>query len=315
MTTATSSATEETTTGRVCVLGSFMMDLTVHAERRPDRGETLIGERFVQRLGGKGFNQAVAAARAGAAVSMLGCVGDDDYGLAFLSALDVEGIARSGVRRVEGIGTGVGLPLVERDGANSIVVVAQANGCLLPSDVEDHRTQIEEADVLCLQLELPHETALIAAKIAVAAGRQVLVNPAPARPGCGEVLDMATILVPNHLEAAMLAGLAVSEAVADAATALAERFSSAAVVVTNGSGGAVVGGPTSRLFPAPPVTAVDTIGAGDVFCGFLAARVAGGHALDVAVAEAVGAASLSVTRGGGVDSTPTAAEVARLNTP
>ena len=164
----------------VCVVGSFMMDLVVRAPRRPAVGETLVGDSFEMFLGGKGFNQAIAAARAGARTAMVGRVGGDDFGKCFLEALERDGIDAAFVTRDETLGTGVGLPLVEPSGANSIVIVPRANHRQDAGDVRAAKPAIESARVVLLQLELSAPVALEAARIARAAGRTVVLNPAPA---------------------------------------------------------------------------------------------------------------------------------------
>ena len=285
-----------------------MMDLTAHVLRRPQPGETVIGHRFVQRLGGKGFNQAVAAARAGAETTMVGAVGDDDYGRAFVVALSHERITAR-LTTIDGVGTGVGLPVIESDGGNSIVVVPRANERLTPADVERWGDVIEAADVLCLQLEGPTSAALTAARIARAAGRQVVLNPAPARTGSDDLLALSTVLVPNEVEAAMLAGVPPSTPPDEVAAVLTRRFPGVRVVVTAGPAGAVMGGTHPTWCRAPTVVSIDSVGAGDVFCGYLAAGLAAAAPLERAVASAVAAASLSVTRNGGAEHTPYAADI------
>ncbi len=293
------------TSGRVCVLGSFMADLIVHAARRPGPGETLLGDRFTESLGGKGFNQAVAARRAGAEVSMLGAVGSDARGDAFLAHLDREGIERGGVVRSPTDGTGVGLPVVEPAGQNSIIVVPRANGAFRTVDVRRARERIQQAGVLCVQLELDAAVSIEAARIARDAGRLVLVNPAPATARAGNLLALATHLVPNEVEAAELSGRETADPEA-CGRALRRAYPTLQVVVTCGARGAlhVDDGDAVRWYPAPAVVAIDTVGAGDAFCGYLAAGLAAGHDLPAAITDAVEAASVSVTRTGAAESVP-----------
>src|SRR5687768_12330761 len=162
--------------GRLVVVGSFMMDLVARTSKLPKPGETVIGESFAQFLGGKGFNQAVAAARSGADVAMVGRVGDDAFGRQFLDALDREGIDRTGVSIDESTGTGVGLPVVESSGQNAIVVIPRANHALrtVPADA------FAGAKVVLLQWELPAAVTVEAARLAKQAGAVVVLNPAPA---------------------------------------------------------------------------------------------------------------------------------------
>ncbi len=298
--------------GRVCVVGSFMMDLIASAPRRPKRGETLIGTDFAMHLGGKGMNQAVAAARSGAAVSMVGRLGADDFGQRFRAALATEGIDDQAVRTDEVEGTGVGLPVVEPDGANSIIVVPRSNHRISPDDIAAAAPVITAADCLLLQFELPLETAVAAARLAADAGVAVVLNPAPALPPPPALMGLVHYLVPNEGEAEELSGVPATVDGGRAATrALRETWGARGVVVTMGERGALVAG-SDGLWHADAlaVRVVDTIGAGDVFSGALAARMAAGDGLAAAVEYATVAASLSCTKPGAVSSIPTAAEVA-----
>ena len=298
-------------TGRVCVIGSFMMDLVAAAPRRPLSGETLIGTGFAMHLGGKGMNQAVAAARSGAQVAMIGRLGNDDFGARFRSALDAEGIDASSVRTDPVEGTGVGLPVVEPDGTNSIIVIPRANHRLEVGDVEAASSVIAQADALLLQFELPLETAVAAARIAAQAGVIVIVNPAPAlRPPDG-LSGFVDYLVPNEGEAERLTGVDTD---ADdgraAAVVLLAGWSARGVVVTVGERGAVVAhGDVVEQVEALPVHVVDTVGAGDAFSGALAARLAAGDGLLDAVGYARVAAALSCTRAGAAGAMPWRQEV------
>lgn len=295
------------TGGSVCVLGSFMMDLITQAPRRPERGETLIGSGFAQHLGGKGLNQAVAAARTGAHVRMVGALGEDDYGAQFLERLGAEGVDATHVLTTTR-GTGVGLPLVEPSGENSIVVVPRANLALAPADVRAAAPAFE-ADVVLLQQELDLDTVGEAARVARDAGATVMLNPAPALERTRRMRGLVDILVPNEHEARVLTGDdgATPEALGKR---LLDEWSLSQVVLTLGSAGALVVDRDGTT-PIRPhrVNAVDTIGAGDTFCGTLAAGLAAGAAFAEAVAYANVAAAISVTRPGGADAVPRHDEV------
>lgn len=292
----------------VAVLGSFMADLVVRAPRRPEPGETLVGHSLDTYLGGKGFNQAVAAARAGASTSMLGRLGDDEHGAAFLATLGRDGIDATHVVVDPAVGTGIGLPLVEDSGENSIVIIPRANLRVTPTDVAAAAGAIAAADVLLLQLELPVDASLAAARIAREAGATVVLNPAPATTTIAAFAGLVDVLVPNRVEAAGLTGATGT----DAAEAL-RRELGCEVVLTMGADGVVVlaGGGTEHL-AAHRVDAVDTVGAGDAFCGVLGARLAAGDDLATAAVRANAAAALSVTRAGAEPSIPTAAAVDEL---
>ena len=298
----------------VCVVGSFMMDLVAYAPRRPNPGETLIGTGFSAAPGGKGFNQAVAAARAGARTAMVGCVGDDDMGAQFRAMLAAEGIDATAVTVRPGAGTGVGLPLVEPGGQNSIVVVPRANGVVDVAQIVEAAPVIVGASVLMLQLELAVDAAVAAARIAHERGVTVILNPAPVCPLPAELLEHVDVLVPNEGELAALTGRPVADP-SEAATLLRERWG-LDVVVTLGEQGALVlaDGETTHV-PARPVRAVDTVGAGDVFCGYLAAGLAQGRSLAGAAEIANAAAAISVTRTGSAASAPTADEVGAFASP
>lgn len=294
----------------VVVLGSFMMDLVIRAPRRPSTGETLVGHGLDQYFGGKGCNQAVAAARAGAATAMVGRLGADDYGRAFLDLLEREGIGADGVIVDAEHGTGIGAPLVEDSGDNSIVIIPRANLQVGPADVEAAAPVIRAARVLLLQLELPVPAAVAAARCAREAGVTVVLNPAPAVDDLSAFEGLVDLLVPNEGEAAQLTGLADPAA---AAAELQRRFG-CPVVVTLGEEGSLLRHADGSVehVPAHVVDAVDTVGAGDAYCGNLGARLAAGDTLGEAAHWASAAASLSVTRPGAEPAMPAAEDVGAL---
>ncbi len=297
--------------GGVCVVGSCMYDLVVRSARRPQPGETVVGESFETFLGGKGFNQAVAAQRAGAATSFIGRVGQDEFGRQFLGGLAVEGLDHHWVVTDAALGTGVGLPVVEPGGQNSIIIVPQANSGITPEQIEASAGAITGADVLLLQLEVPLEASLAAARVAAEAGVLVVVNPAPYVPLPAELLHLADVLVPNEVELAAMAS--IDDDPEQALAALQSRTEAQIVATLGGRGVLVsVGRASTSLVPAHRVTAVDTVGAGDVFCGYLAAGLAAGEELIEAVTRANAAAALSVTRHGGATSAPVQNEVVRF---
>ncbi len=295
--------------GDVCVVGSFMMDLVAHAPRRPVPGETLVGSRFAMHLGGKGFNQAIAATRAGATTSMVGRLGGDEFGQAFRAAMAAEGVSDASVLLDEDAGTGVGLPVVEPDGQNSIIIVPRANVRLAADHVRGARSTIVTADVLLLQLELPVEAAVEAARIARSGGTRVVLNPAPAGELPSGLLADVDVLVPNEVELAALADLPQDDP-ERAAHRLRARWG-LSLVVTMGARGVLVlpatGG--AHHLPGHPVAAVDTVGAGDTFCGYLGAALAHGAPLLAACRRANAAAALAVMRHGSADAAPHAEEV------
>jgi ribokinase len=289
-----------------------MTDLVVRAPRRPAAGETIVGTSLEEFLGGKGCNQAVAAARAGASTAMVGRLGDDERGRAFLALLEREGIEAGCVGVDAAIGTGVAVPLVEPSGANSIVILPQANAALTPTDVEAAGPLLRGARVVLLQLELPIDAVVAAARVAKAGGATVVLNPAPA-PEPDDLSGfegLVDVIVPNEVEAAALTGLDDPLA---AAKELQARFGGAVVVTLGAEGSLVldVDGSHHRL-AAHPVDVVDTVGAGDAYCGVLGARLAAGAPLIEAAHHGGAAGSLSVTKPGAEPSLPTAAEVHAL---
>jgi ribokinase len=283
--------------GSVLVIGSINADLVVTLDRLPEAGETVTGGRFARHGGGKGANQAVAAARAGARVRFAGAVGDDDLGAAALDELRSEGVDVGSIARLEGGATGVALIAVDREGRNQIAVASGANArvdAALVARALD-AAPLGPGDVVLLGFEVPDEAVVAGARAAADAGARAILNPAPARPLPDEMLAHAVVLTPNGLEAATLTGETEPAA---AARALVRR-TGAAVIVTVGADGAVLAtGDGIAEIPAPEVDVVDTTGAGDAFNGVLAAGLAAGEEVEEAARRAVEAASASVRRAG-----------------
>lgn len=287
------------------------MDLVTRAPRLPVGGETLIGHSFATVSGGKGANQAVAAARLGAQVSMLGCVGSDAYGAELRDALLVEGIDCQAVSRVEGA-SGVALIVVDDQSQNAIVIVAGANGALTPTLIDQFDPVLQAAQVVICQLEVPDATVGHVLQRARELGKTVILNPAPAsRPLPVHWYACIDYLIPNESEASALSGLPVdSRETAETAASRLIAMGTGKVIITLGAQGALFAdGHGFTHFPAPKVKAVDTTAAGDTFVGGFAAALATGKS----EAEAIGfgqiAAALSVTRAGAQPSIPTQSDV------
>ena len=281
----------------VIVAGSINVDLIVGVRALPGPGETVLGDRFIQQNGGKSANQAVAAARVGAQVTMLGAVGADDLGRSALAGLAEAGVDVSCCRVIKGIHSGLALIVVDQAGENQIAVASGANARLDGEMIAAETATLAPApgSVCLLGFEVPDEAVIAAARWASEHELRTLVNPAPARALSDELLALGPILTPNETEAAMLAGESGPEA---AATALAAR-TGAPVIVTLGGDGALLyeSGRPERL-PALPVEPVDTTGAGDALNGILAAELARGAELREALRWALVGASLKTTVAG-----------------
>ncbi|MFX1762109.1 ribokinase [Paraburkholderia sp. A1RI-2L] len=310
----------------MAVVGSLNMDLVARAPRLPRPGETLAGSAFAQVAGGKGGNQAVAAARLGAQVAMVGCVGADANGELLRAGLLAEGIDCGALDTAPEAPTGVALIVVDEASQNAIVIVAGSNAKVTPASLARHEAALAAADVVVCQLESPLDAVHAALCAARRLGKITILNPAPATgPLPVDWLPLIDYLVPNELEAATLTGLplATPEDAARAAKAL-HRAGARNVLVTLGEQGVCAllgdeassaadpaGGPAPVHWPAPKVAAVDTTAAGDTFIGALAVRLAAGEAPVQAIQFALRAASISVTRAGAQPSIPSLEDMAR----
>jgi ribokinase len=292
---------------RVTVVGSLNVDLVAQAPRLPQPGETIIGRGFHTVPGGKGANQAVAAARLGAHVSIVGRVGRDAFADLLLHNLTAAGVDHTFVTQDPQAPTGVALIVVDDAGQNSIVVASGANVRLSPADVEAAQSAIAAAAVLLLQLESPLETVTRAAQVARAHGVTVILNPAPARSLPAALLSLVDVLIPNQSETALLTGMPVSDQAQAQAAAAALRGSGVrTVILTLGERGALLAREEgAHLFPAFDVTPVDTTAAGDAFVGGFAAALAQGRSLSQAVRWGNAAGALATTKLGAQPSLPT----------
>ncbi|MFJ8652029.1 ribokinase [Streptomyces rochei] len=293
------------------VVGSANADLVIGVERRPGAGETVLGTDLAVHPGGKGANQAVAAARLGARTALLARVGDDDYGRLLLDSQRAAGVDTVGVL-VGGAPTGVALITVDPSGDNSIVVSPGANGRLAPGDVRAAASLFHASRVVSTQLEVPLETVVEVVR-SLAPGSRFVLNPSPPLPLPREVLDACDPLIVNEHEAKVILGDAcVSDRPEDWARILLAK-GPRSVVVTLGAEGALVasGAEVSRV-PSVKVEAVDTTGAGDAFTAALAWRLGTGASLARAAAYAARVGAAAVTRAGAQASYPTAAEVDAL---
>jgi ribokinase len=295
----------------VAVVGSLNLDLVVPVPRHPSPGETVLGGDVFRNPGGKGANQAVAAARLGQPTAMVGRVGRDPEGDALVSALEAEGVETSHVTRTPEAATGVAMITVDARGENAIVVSPGANSRVTPADVDSARDILRAASVLLLQMEIPIGAVLAAAR---AASGTIVLNPAPARPLPRSLLDSVDVVVPNRSELAVLAGAGSEPADDEQAARMAAmvRGAGAVVVTLGGAGALVVGGGRTDRVPAVPVETVDTTAAGDAFCGGLADALVRGEPLVEATRWAVRAGAVACTRLGAQASLPSRDEVGRI---
>jgi ribokinase len=287
---------EDRVTGDVLVVGSANMDLLLRVEELPSAGQTVLGADAVWRPGGKGANQAVAAALAGARVRLVGCVGADANGHAVRDALQDAGVDITLLRTRDGRETGLAVVLVARDGENAIAVSPGANHAVTAADVHAAAASLGEADVLLVQLELPPAVVVEAVAVAAAAGSRTVLNLAPAADVPRACLEQLDVLVVNRSEAEFLLRRELPDADArQRGTGDLRTLGPAAVVLTAGGDGAVLAdGNGVRDVAALPVEVVDTAGAGDAFVGVLCAELARGTALDSAVAAANRAGAAAV---------------------
>ena len=292
---------------RIVVVGSSNTDLIVQTDRLPAAGETVMGGDLVTAAGGKGANQAVAAARLGAAVTFVGRTGRDMFGQQTLRSLQREGMDLSYFQTDSSAPAGVALIVVNRDGQNLIAVAPGANGRVTAADVGIAGAAFASAQVVLLQLEVPPAAVLAAAQAGRRAGAMVILNPAPAMTFDDPLYGLLDVLTPNEHEAALLTGHTEPETAAQVLLQRGPRT----VIITLGAAGVLVAeaGQPARRIAGFSVQAVDTTAAGDAFNGGLAAALARGQALEAAVRYAQAVAALSVTRLGAQPSLPYAMEV------
>ena len=303
-----------TTRPRICVIGSANIDLTFRTPRFPQPGETLTGHALHQGMGGKGANQAVAAARLGADVTFVACVGSDSFGAEAIRQFQFEGIHIEFVRQDANRPTGTAAIVVDDNAENCIIVVPGANACLASDDVRRAASAIQQADAVVCQLETPLEATREAFRIARAAGKLTILTPAPVIELPDELLGLCDLCVPNRTEIEFLIGRSVKNH--DDAHAAAKALMSRgvkSVALTMGGSGAFIGNDSEAThIPAIKVDAVDTTGAGDAFTAALAVSLAEGMSLQDAARRASLVAAITVTRIGTQVAFPGRAEVDKV---
>lgn len=296
---------------RIAVVGSNMIDLVTYVVRMPEAGETIAAPRFEMGFGGKGANQAVAAARLGSQVMMVTRVGDDTFGKSYLENFKAQGIDVRHVSPAKGLSNGVAPIFVDPTGENRILIVQGANTKLSPSDVDRAEGDLVGCDLILLQLEVPLETVYHTIALASRHGKEVLLNPAPAHPELDvSRLSGLTFLVPNQTELALLSGMPTGTVDQNeaAARSLIEKGIRTIVVTLGGDGALLVSASPTRHVPAVKVKPVDTTGAGDAFIGSFAHHYAQSHDVLGSLTQAVRYAAHSITRPGTQKSYADAAE-------
>ncbi len=296
---------------KIYVIGSSNTDMVVKSEKLPAAGETILGGTFLMNAGGKGANQAVAAAKLGANVTFVSKVGDDIFGKQAIQGFQKEGINTDFVFTDTENPSGVALILVDAKGENSIAVASGANGNLQISEVEKAIEQIVANDMVLLQLEIPIPTVEFAIKKCSENGAKVILNPAPAQKLDETVFQYLDIITPNETEAELLTGIKVTDLeTAKQAAEILHQKGVQNIIITLGSRGAYLYNSTTNcLIETPKVQAIDTTAAGDVFNGALAVALSEGNELEQAIDFACKAAAISVTRMGAQASAPLRSEV------
>lgn len=295
----------------ILVIGSLNIDLVTRVPHLPQPGETIASRKFQKNPGGKGANQAVAAAKLGANVTMIGKVGTDEHGELLINSLRSAGVSTAGIRR-EGT-TGMAFISVSDEGENHIVLVAGANSAVRRSDISAMRGLIEESDMIVMQLEIPLEVVKHALELAVGLGKNVILNPAPARDLPAEMLRHVYVLIPNETELQILSGMPTSteQEIVDAARHL-NSLGTQRVIVTMGDRGSFLISETLHThIPAYPVRAVDTTAAGDAYVAAFAVGKTQGMSDVEAAKFASKVAAITVTREGAQPSLPTRDDVQR----
>jgi ribokinase len=293
---------------KIVVVGSSNTDLIIKVPEIPRPGETLLGGEFFTFPGGKGANQAVAAARAGGDIIFIASVGDDSYGEEAIKGYKLDNINTENIKICKGAPSGIAMITISDSGENAITVASGANALLSPADLEEIEEPFQEADYMLIQLETPIETVRKAVQLCADLDTRVILNPAPAADLPDEILEKVSIITPNETEAERLTGITVKDVptAAEAAESLHSRGIET-VIITMGAMGAYMSDQVSgirKLVPGFSVKAVDTTAAGDVFNGQLAVSLAEGKQLERAIVIAHAAAALSVQKLGAQSSIP-----------
>jgi ribokinase len=296
---------------KILVVGSSNTDMVIKTHHFPAPGETILGGRFLMNAGGKGANQAVAAARLGGLVTFVGKIGDDIFGKQAIQQLENEGINVDFVAVDPENPSGVALITVDQKGENSIVVASGSNGTLSPNDFDKALTELNESEFVLMQLEIPVPTVEYIAQIAAQKQTKGILNPAPAAELSVKLLQNLYLITPNETEAELLTGIKVNDeqSALKAATCLHEKGVELVIITMGAAGAFLLDGGKSEIIKAPKVVAVDTTAAGDTFSGALAVALSEGKTIQESIAFANKAASISVTRIGAQSSVPYRKEI------
>lgn len=296
---------------KILVVGSSNTDMVIKTHNFPAPGETILGGRFLMNAGGKGANQAVAAARLGGLVTFVGKIGDDIFGKQAVQQLEDEGINVDFVAVDPENPSGVALITVDQSGENSIVVAPGSNGTLNPSDFDKALAELGESEFVLMQLEIPIPTVEYIAQRATQIQKKVVLNPAPAATLSDELLRNLYIITPNETEAELLTGIKVTDesSALKAALVLHEKGVEIVIITMGAAGAFLLENGKHEIIPAPKVEAVDTTAAGDTFNGALVVALSGGKAIRESIAFANKAAAISVTRIGAQSSVPYRKEI------
>jgi len=296
---------------KILVVGSINMDLVTVTEKTPKIGETILGRSFAQIPGGKGANQAVAMARLGADVAMIGRVGTDSFGDTLIEGMKNDGLKVEGIEKVEGVSTGIASIVVDDSAHNSIIVVPGANFEIDEADIDRHRKLYEEADIVVHQLETPLNVVEYSLKLAKSMGKTTILNPAPAKELSDEIIASIDYLIPNETELELLSGMEVktTDDVMAAAKVLMDKGVKKLVVTLGSKGSIYIDENETKEVNAYKVDAVDTTAAGDSFIGGLTTALAKGATFTEAMEFATKVGAITVTRRGAQTSLPTLEEI------
>jgi ribokinase len=299
---------------KIIVIGSSNTDMVIKADRLPVPGETVIGGTFFMNPGGKGANQAVAAARLGGNVTFISKTGNDVFGKQSIELFNSENINTNYIFSDPKNPSGVALITVDSNGENSIVVASGANASLCPADIEKAKNEIEQAELILMQLEIPMETVEYATEMAFKNGIKVILNPAPAQSLSDKLLKSLHMIIPNKSEAEILSGIKVHdwESAQKAADVIRAKGANIVVITLGSQGVLIFDGGNYYKIEAVKVTAIDTTAAGDTFSGALCVGLSEGKSIVDAVKMAAKAAAISVTRMGAQASIPFRSELSLL---